>query len=402
MRLWWVELRRLFGRRSTRLALLLLIGLVAAMVVSAGYGSRKTSETDLARAEQAAAQERSDQRARCETAHAGGAATPQRDRSAAPTPTVPASASASAAPRVSATPRTAATPSTSATPRTTATPSTSASAGARALATPTPASTATGSGTAPVGSLEPPLPGEFDGVDCATITYPTATDVMDHRTFSFRDEMPARAAFLAALLALVGYLVGASYVGAEWQHGTMAGLLLWEPRRVKVYVAKLFALFAGLIAVGVTTYAVGFAAHWAVADLLGDAGGVSRGLQGSLGLVVVRGIALALAIATCGFAIAYAVRLSAAALGAAIAYIVGAEIGLRVLTQESQRWLLTENITAWLNRGTKIYLSDCDSAGRCTEKILDLTMWQGGAYVGGLALVLAVVAAIVFARRDVT
>jgi ABC-type transport system involved in multi-copper enzyme maturation permease subunit len=363
MRLWWVELRRLFARRFTKLALLLIVGAVAAMVITAGYGSEKTTAADLARAERAASQERADQRARCEASKA--TPTPQPSRSTAPAPS-----------------------GGGATPRTTATPSTAPSAPV--------------DGPAPAPSLDPALPGEFDGMDCAEITYPVAADMMDHRTFTLRNEMAGRTAFIAVLLALAGYLVGASYVGAEWQHGTMAGLLLWEPRRVRVYTAKLFALLAGLLVVGVTTYALAFAAHWVVADLVGDPGGVGRGLQGSLGLTAARGLALALVVAACGFAIAYAVRLSAAALGVAIAYIIGAEVGLRAFSQESQRWLLTENITAWLNRGTKIYLSDCDSRGNCTEKILDVSMWQGGAYIGGLALVLTVVAAIVFARRDVT
>ena len=47
MRLWWVELRRLFARRLTRLALLLIAGTVVAMVVTAGYGSEKTTAADL-------------------------------------------------------------------------------------------------------------------------------------------------------------------------------------------------------------------------------------------------------------------------------------------------------------------------------------------------------------------
>jgi ABC-type transport system involved in multi-copper enzyme maturation permease subunit len=343
---------------------LLIVGAVATMIVTAGYGSEKTTPADLERAEQAASQERATQRARCEVYHrTEGQAAP--GSAASPSAPVSPSTSASAAPTVPASPSTPA------------------------------------DGPAPT-SVEPPFPGEFEGVDCATITYPVAADMMDHRTFSLRSEMPGRAAFVAVLLALVGYLVGASYVGAEWQHGTMAGLLLWEPRRVKVYTAKLFALLGGLLFVGVTTYALAFVGHWVVADLVGDPTGVGRDLQRSLGLTVARGLALSLVVAACGFAIAYAVRLSAAALGVAVAYIVGAEVALRAFSQESHRWLLTENITAWLNRGTKIYLSHCDSQGNCTEKILDVSMWQGGAYVGGLALVLTVVAAIIFARRDVT
>jgi ABC-type transport system involved in multi-copper enzyme maturation permease subunit len=204
------------------------------------------------------------------------------------------------------------------------------------------------------------------------------------------------------VLALLGYLVGASFVGAEWQHGTMAGLLLWEPRRVTVYLSKLFALLTGLLMIGVVTYAVGFGANWLVADQRGDASGITRGLQESLGLTSARGMALALVVAMCGFAIAYAVRLSAAALGVAIAYIVGAELGLRIASQEAQRWLLFENTSAWLNKGIQYSIVNCGGPKGCTEKVVTITMWQGGAYVGGLALVLAVVAAVVFARRDVT
>jgi hypothetical protein len=246
------------------------------------------------------------------------------------------------------------------------------------------------------------MPGEYDGLDCAAIDYPTAADMMEHRSFSFTDEMPGRALGIAALLTLFGYLVAASFVGAEWQHGTMAGLLLWEPRRVKVYVAKLFALLAGLGLIGTVTYAVAYGGHWLVADTRGDSAGVNRELWASLGLTAARGIALALVLAACGFAIAYAVRLSAAALGVAIAYLAGAEIGLRLYDQDLQRWLLSENVLAWLERGNQISIFDCGGPGECTQRVLTLTMWQGGAYVGGLALVLAVVAAILFARRDVT
>ena len=40
---------------------------------------------------------------------------------------------------------------------------------------------------------------------------------------------------------ILGWLLGASLAGAEWHAGTMATLLTWEPRRVRVLVAKLVA-----------------------------------------------------------------------------------------------------------------------------------------------------------------
>jgi len=44
----------------------------------------------------------------------------------------------------------------------------------------------------------------------------------------------------------LGWLLGASLVGAEWHAGTMATLLTWEPRRLRVLAAKLVA--AGALA----------------------------------------------------------------------------------------------------------------------------------------------------------
>ena len=366
MRLWWVELSRLFARRFTRLALVLVLVALGVMVFGAAYGSQKPVPGDRARAELAAAQQRAEEQARCRDAQHLPAAD---GRSAAPAPSpTPSGAVASSVP-----------------------PSVPPSVSPFVPPSVSPSASAT------------ELPGEYSGMDCSAITHPVAEDLIRYRSFSFRDQMPGRAVGIAALLTVVGYLVAASFVGAEWQHGTMAGLLLWEPRRVRVFVAKLLALFTGLTLAGTVTYAVAYAAHWFVADLRGDSTGVTAGFWTSLGLTAVRGVALTLAVAACGFAIAYAVRLSAAALGAAVAYLVGAEVGLRLWSQESQRWLLSENITAWMDRGTRITLFHCGSAGDvCTARVLTLSMWQGGAYLGGLALVLAVVAAVLFARRDVT
>ena len=53
---------------------------------------------------------------------------------------------------------------------------------------------------------------------------------------------------LAALLALVAFVIGASFVGAEWNSGGMMNLLLWRPQRLQVLGTKLAALLVGLTA----------------------------------------------------------------------------------------------------------------------------------------------------------
>src|SRR5690606_8266356 len=61
-------------------------------------------------------------------------------------------------------------------------------------------------------------------------------------TFSFRDGFESMIGVFAAILALFGFLVGASFVGAEWRSGGMMNLLLWQPRRLRVLGTKLTTL----------------------------------------------------------------------------------------------------------------------------------------------------------------
>jgi len=48
-------------------------------------------------------------------------------------------------------------------------------------------------------------------------------------------------AVASGVLFTLGVVVGASFVGAEWNSGSMSTLLTWEPRRVRVFAAKLIA-----------------------------------------------------------------------------------------------------------------------------------------------------------------
>ena len=52
------------------------------------------------------------------------------------------------------------------------------------------------------------------------------------------------------MLALFGFAVGASFVGAEWHSGGMMNLLLWRPRRLALLAQKLGALLLSVLASG--------------------------------------------------------------------------------------------------------------------------------------------------------
>ena len=65
--------------------------------------------------------------------------------------------------------------------------------------------------------------------------------------FDFREEFGAFISIFAGILALFGFVVGASFVGAEWNTGGMMNLLLWRPKRLPVLFTKLAALLSAVL-----------------------------------------------------------------------------------------------------------------------------------------------------------
>ena len=55
----------------------------------------------------------------------------------------------------------------------------------------------------------------------------------------------------AFILIVLGLVIGASSVGADWQAGTMAALLTWEPRRMRVYVVRVVVVLGSVFVLAV-------------------------------------------------------------------------------------------------------------------------------------------------------
>ena len=130
---------------------------------------------------------------------------------------------------------------------------------------------------------------------------------------------------------------------------------------------------------------------------------MTRGLVTSTTLAGLRGLALAVAAALGGFAIAAAVRNSAAALGAGFAYFLGVELLLRNIWKGSSPWLLTSNVQAWLMNGLQVPIpTDCPPSPDCVQRFVNVSLGDSALYFGVLLAVLLTVCALTFARRDVT
>ena len=61
---------------------------------------------------------------------------------------------------------------------------------------------------------------------------------------------------MSTLVGLLGVVLGASLVGADWSAGSMATLLTWEPRRLAVFAvrAALVTLTVFVVAVALLTF----------------------------------------------------------------------------------------------------------------------------------------------------
>lgn len=249
--------------------------------------------------------------------------------------------------------------------------------------------------------------------DCAMIE-PAPRDAFSAEwympaTFEFRKEFGTTIVTFAAILALVAFAVGASFVGAEWNTGGMMNLLLWRPRRIQVLLTKLAALLTGLFGVTVAAAVAWTAGFWTVGTFRGDTSKMTSGVWQSFALTGLRGAVLVLAAGVVGFALASLGRHTALALGGAIAVMVVGQFGLGIVLDMASvkfvgAWLLPTYLLAWMQQ--KITLENWDSCqyytGQCQPETLDIT-WQHSSVLLAVGTALTLGAALwAMRRRDIT
>lgn len=190
-------------------------------------------------------------------------------------------------------------------------------------------------------------------------------------------------------LLIAAWLLGASFIGADWHAGTITTLLTWEPRRVRVMVAKVIACAAAVFVLAIGLQAVLGGVLALVAALRGTTEGVDGAWLRETAGVAFRTAALSTITAAIGFAVASIGRNTAAALGAGFAYLAVIENLVRGLRPQWHGWLLTDNAAVFITGG---------NAGFPFER----TVMQAGALLAVYAAVLLFVGVAMFRRRDVT
>jgi hypothetical protein len=187
---------------------------------------------------------------------------------------------------------------------------------------------------------------------------------------------------------LVAWLLGASFVGAEWHAGTMGTLLTWDPRRIRVIVAKaLVAVVAAFVLTVVAEALLGLAV-WPAAAFRGSTEGIDAAWFRETAGVVLRGGGLAAMGAGIGFAVASLARNTAAALGVGFGYLVVFEMILASLRPGWSKWLLVPNIAVFMT-------------GNPAEAGFEWSTVRAGLLLAGYTAALLVVAGGWFRARDV-
>ncbi|MEV4519448.1 ABC transporter permease subunit [Micromonospora tulbaghiae] len=226
--------------------------------------------------------------------------------------------------------------------------------------------------------------------------------------FDFRAEFPLFIAVFAASVALFGFIVGASFVGAEWNTGGMMNLLLWRPKRLTVLGTKLAALLTTVFGLTVVLGALWTAAFWLIASQRGSTAKMTAGVWQSIGLDGLRALGMTLLVAAVGFALASLGRHTAMALGAAVGIFAVSEIGIRIAVavlgvQFGDRYVLSTYAQSWFLKQAELFDYDtCQFSQGACEPATYVVTWQQSAVVFGVALVGALVAAFwTMRRRDI-
>ncbi|MEA2499514.1 MAG: type transport system permease protein [Actinomycetota bacterium] len=158
----------------------------------------------------------------------------------------------------------------------------------------------------------------------------------------FYSDMPDVLRGQAILFVMIAWLVGASFIGADWHHRGITTLLTWEPRRGRVLTSKIAAAAIGSFSVALFFTAALSIILYPAASLHGSVAGIDWMEQLKVALVV---SALGAGAGVLGASLAFISRNTAAALGAGFIYLAVLEGLIRGFKPAWADWLVGENAT---------------------------------------------------------
>ena len=210
---------------------------------------------------------------------------------------------------------------------------------------------------------------------------------------------------VSLLLVALAFLLGVGFVAAEISTGAIGNWLTFEPRRVSVYASKVGAAALGIIPLTlglIIVFVAGAYGVFAFFDTLGD---VTGEVWGGVAEVAARTVALTAVIAAVGVGLGALLKHTAAALGLFAGYAIVVEGILAGQLPAISPYLLVVNLTAVIKGKGEYWVLECvtsASGSSCQSVARTVSLAHGVTVVGLFAVVVIVVAGLVFRRRDVT
>jgi hypothetical protein len=223
--------------------------------------------------------------------------------------------------------------------------------------------------------------------------------------FSLSQNGPDGATSVAAVAAALAFLVGSTFVGAEWSSRSMVALLFWETRRPRVMGAKMLVTAGAAAVLGLLMQAAWLGMATLLQAVAGDDVAPPDGFWSELSGAQGRGVLLTVFAGLLGFGLTNLLRNTGAATGVAFVYVVIVETAVRALQPEWQPWLLTNNAAAlivpdgltlsWPDNG----LAELGSPTYGSVEYL-LSNGQAAVFLTVLTAVVVGVGTVLFSRRD--
>lgn len=237
---------------------------------------------------------------------------------------------------------------------------------------------------------------------CAEAILPRPEWFLARPELSLAEENGDSGLGVLVIVSALMIIAGTTFAGADWASGSMSNQVLFEPRRGRVWLAKLGAVLLGTLVAS----ALVVAAFWTFLYLLAESRGIPTGatVQETIRWTAGRGVLLAAAGAAGGYALTMLLRHTVGTLAVMFAYSVGGEILITSLPVEGiGRWSLANNVFAWLRDGHEYYDPSlpCQPGIDYCEQLARLTLADGAAYLGGLLLVVSLLSLLLFRRRDI-
>ncbi|MFD3405603.1 ABC transporter permease subunit [Kribbella sp. NPDC058693] len=206
-------------------------------------------------------------------------------------------------------------------------------------------------------------------------------------------------------LAFAAFLIGASFLGAEFSSGAIGNWLTFEPRRIRVYGSKLLAAATGFVPIAAVVLAVVLLGTFLIVDHLGDTAGTTSKTWADLSAIGGRAVVTTALAAALGCVVGLLLRHTAAAIGLVMAYLVLAEGVFAAFLEKAQPWLVKVNFDAFVRHDAQYYVTECktgnDGSYICDYVQKTLTFEHGAWYLAILAVVAIALGGWVFHHRDV-